>query len=316
VTSTYSAPLTTSDYSFGDTLYVQARSIDGANVYSPWSAVDSFDTMGSTVSAAATTTPNSDWTEMAFTSTGNDIEYQIHSSYDSTGVTSGWTAGTSATIRDNANGYVTTSSFYNGTAMVSVAEISTRARDCVNVNVEGSCSAWVEELNVTYGTEQLKPSAGDNGVTDSNGDISEDLSFFCDYDRCMPISGVQWSFQVDVDPEPGSNSWGYSDIFQVLRNSLDYTVSAYGNNNSGDLTVTAVDGASPTGNLGSAFGTVSTAAPGTLNSGDVTLPEYEGLIVNDQRIRRVYTAARWAGSSAWLTNGENQGTNWAGGYSW
>jgi len=263
-----------------------------------------------------TTTPNSDWTEMAFASTGNDIEYQIHSSYDNTGVTSGWTAGTSATIRDNANGYVTSSSFYNDTAMVLVAEISTRARDCVNVNVEDSCSAWVEELNVTYGTEQMKPSAGDNGVTDINGDISEDLSFFCGYDRCMPISGVQWSFQIDVDPEPGSNSWGYSNIFQVLRNSVDYTVSAYGNNNSGDLTVTAVDGASPTGNLGSAFGTVSTAAPGTLNSGDVTLPEYEGLIVNDQRIRRVYTTARWAGSSAWVEEniGENQGTNWAGGY--
>ncbi|NDI01704.1 MAG: hypothetical protein EBY57_07915, partial [Actinobacteria bacterium] len=54
VTSTYSSPLTTSDYDFGDTLYVQARSIDGANVWSPWSAVDSFDTMGSTVSAAVT----------------------------------------------------------------------------------------------------------------------------------------------------------------------------------------------------------------------------------------------------------------------
>ncbi|NDI02347.1 MAG: hypothetical protein EBY57_11280, partial [Actinobacteria bacterium] len=205
------------------------------------------------------------------------------------------------------NGYVTPSSFFLDTAMVSVAKISTRARDCVNVNVEDSCSAWVEELNVTYGTEQV---VGNNDVTDSNGDISEDLSFFCDYDRCMPISGVQWSFQVDVDPEPGSNSWGYSDIFQVLRNSLDYTVSAYGNNNSGDLTVTAVDGASPTGSLGSAFGAVS-----TVTSGTVTLPEYEGVIVDYQRVKRVHVFARWAGSSTLLDPPYNYvTTSYKGGY--
>jgi len=305
VTNDYSGPI--SGFTYGDTLYVQARSIDGANVWSPWSAVDSFDTMGSTVSAAVTTTPNSDWTEMTFTSTGNDIEYQIHSSYDNTGVTSGWTAGTSATIRDNANGYVTSSSFHLDSAMVSVAKISTRARDCVNVNVEGSCSAWVEELNVTYGTEQLKANVDDDGVTDSNGDISEDFSFFCDFKRCMPITEIQWYFEIDVNElavEGSDNNTEFenSDTFQVLRNSAGYTVSAYGNNNSGDLTVAAVDGASPTGNLGSAFGAVSTVASGT-----VTLP------VNDQRIKKVYASARWAGSSTLLDT--NYGSsNWSKGY--
>ena len=243
---------------------------------------------------------------MAFASTGNDIEYQIHSSYDSTGVTSGWTAGTSATIRDDAN-EVTTSSFFLEEKMVLVAEISTRARNCVNVNVEGSCSAWVEELNETYGTEQLKANVDDDGVTDSNGNISEDLSFFCKYNRCMPITEIQWYFEIDVDElavEGSDNNTEFenSDTFQVLRNSAGYTVSAYGNNNSGDLTVAAVDGASPTGNLGSAFGAVSTVASGT-----VTLP------VNDQRIKKVYASARWAGSSTLLDT--NYGSsNWSKGY--
>ncbi|NBS31151.1 MAG: hypothetical protein EBS76_11680, partial [Actinobacteria bacterium] len=242
-----------------------------------------------------------------FTSTGNDIEYQIHSSYDSTGVTSGWTAGTSATIRDNANGYVTSSSFHLDSAMVSVAEISTRTRDCVNVNVEGSCSAWVEELNVTYGTEQMVADndANGDGVTDSNGNISEDFSFFCKYNRCMPITEVQWYFEIDVDPAANSTSLSPSDTFQVLRNSAGYTVpTSTSDKSSGDLTVAAVDDASPTESLGSAFGAVSTVA-----SGSVTLP------VNDQRVKKVYTFARWAGSST-LLDQNYVSTNWWKGYSW
>ena len=303
VTNVYSG--TISGFTYGDTLYVQARSKDGANVWSPWSASESFDTMGSTVSAAVTTTPNSDWTEMTFTSTGNDIEYQIHSSYDGTGVTSGWTAGTSATIRDNANGYVTTSSFFLESVMVSVAEISTRARDCINVNVEGSCSAWVEELNVTYGTERLENDTAVDAVADGNGDISDSLEFFCDFDRCMPIYEVQWHYEIDTDSAANSTSLSPSDTFQILRNSAGYTApTSDSDRSSGDLTVTAVDGASPTGDLGSAFGTVSNVA-----SGAVTLP------VNDQRIKFVHTFARWAGSSTSLTD-DARGTKWSPGYSW
>ena len=195
--------------------------------------------------------------------------------------------------------------------MVSVAKISTRVRDCVNVNVEGSCSAWVEELNVTYGTEQV---VGNNDVTDSNGDISEGFSFFCDgelYARCMPITEVQWYFEIDVDPEPSSHSFENSNTFQVLRNSAGYTApTSTSDISSGDLIVAAVDGASPTGTLGSAFGAVSAVASGT-----VTLPEHEGVIVDDQRVKWVHVFARWAGSSTLLDPGYNYvTTSWKGGY--
>ncbi|MEK9885154.1 MAG: hypothetical protein VW442_10840, partial [Acidimicrobiaceae bacterium] len=318
VTNSYSAPLTTSDYTFGDTLYVTARSIDNANVWSTWTAVQSFDTIGATVSATVTTTPNSDWTEMAFTSTGNDIEYQVLSSYDSTGVTGAvWTSGTSATIRTGDINHDDLSFFSTGD--IQLAEISTRTRDCVNTNVAGSCSAWIEELNITYGTEEFRSPNGTNDGVDTveaaNGEITFRTDFDCVYDRCMPVTNLRWYYQVDVNPlgaHDGNNetTWEYTDTFQIDR----VNPSAYVTPQSGTNTWTtegefvAASGIGVLNGQTAHWGTTTVAD----TSGTIDLP------VVDDRIKKIFISARWAGSpSGTYDNVENFGTHgWSAGYCW
>ena len=315
-TTTYSAPLTTtSDYSFGDTLYVEARSKDGANVWSSWSTEQSFETMGSTVSAAVTTTPNSDWTQLSFTSTGNDIEYQVLSSYDNTGVTGAvWTEGTSATIRTGDINHDDLSFFSAG--VIQLAEISTRSRDCVNTNVAGSCSAWVDELNTTYGTEEFRSPNGTNDgvdtVSGANGEITFRTDFDCVYDRCMPVTSLRWYYQVDVNPLGGNTetTWEYTDTFQIDR----VNPSAYVTPQSGTNTWTtegefvAAAGYSVLNGQTAHWGTTTVAD----TSGTIDLP------VVDDRIKKIHISARWAGSPAGTyDNVENFGTGgWVGGYCW
>ena len=287
VTNSYSAPLTTSDYTFGDTLYVTARSIDNANVWSTWTAVQSFDTIATAPTSAPVIDNNADFSELTFTSTASDVEYQINTSYDTSTQTAGWTEGTSATIR---NGDIDHGDFGYKTETGLLADVSTRARNCANVNVEASCSAWVDDLNVTYGSEYVTAIGdSDDGVDTvaaANGEITFRMRFECAYDRCMPISNIQWSYEVDTDPVPGVNNFEHTDTFQIDRANP----GAYVTPDAGKWTTEAVFVADD----GSAVPAGQTAHWGTTavvdTSGTVDLP------VEMERIRWIRFFARWAGS--------------------
>ena len=282
VTTAYSTPLTTSDYSFGDTLYVQARSIDNADVWSTWTAVQSFNTIAAPPTSAPVIDNNADFSELTFTSPADDVQYQIHTSYDTSTQTAGWTEGTTATIR---NGDIDHGDFMytNGDFL---ADVSTRARNCANVNVEASCSAWIDELNVTYGTEYVtEVGDSDDGVDTvaaANGQITFRMRFECAHDRCMPISNIQWSYKVDTNPAAGDNTWGYTDTFQIDRANP----GAYVTPDATEGEFVANDGSAVLDGQTAHWGT--TAVVDT--SGTVDLP------VEMERIKAIKFSARWAGS--------------------